>query len=125
MNAEQTIACETLRAMYSAAKAGGTLDHVAVHTLIKVIGRSASYATTDGQEGREKAAKATAAFEALGLYPVWESRHSGEDFDRTQGLAQKLTDADRAAGRKAPACGYSAERIEEARAIVKAANRWS
>ena len=111
----QTTAATALRSAYVAAKAGSALNQIEIHSLIKTVrGEDADCAT-----------KAHAAFVALGLYPVWEARYSNEDFDRRQALACELTDADRKAGRSAPACGYSAERIEEARLIVKAANRWS
>ena len=110
-----TTAANTLRSAYVAAKAGAALDQIEIHSLIKTV----------RGEDADCAAKAHAAFAALGLYPAWEARYSNEDFDRMQALACELTDADRKAGRPAPACGYSAARVEEARAIVKAANRWS
>jgi len=56
-------------------------------------------------------------------YPAWRQRYSYEDFDRTQALAQELTDADRTAGRFAPAYGYSAENFDKARAIVREAQQ--
>lgn len=58
-------------------------------------------------------------------YPQWIQSWSGEDFDRMQGLASDLTDADRAAGRPAPTAGYSKQRCADARRIVKAANRYA
>ena len=44
--------------------------------------------------------------------------------DRAQALANELTDQDRAAGRPAPAHGYSKERLDEASAIVRAAGMY-
>ncbi len=41
--------------------------------------------------------------------------YANEDFDRMQHLAYALTDTDRKAGRAAPPCGYSAERVAEAK----------
>lgn len=52
-------------------------------------------------------------------YSAWTMTYSNEDFDRAQALAQRLTDEDRAAGRPAPAAGYSHERFNEAMAIVR------
>jgi hypothetical protein len=49
-----------------------------------------------------------------------EISYANQDFDWLQDLAQRLTDADRAAGRTAPAVGYSAENIDIARPIVRA-----
>lgn len=46
--------------------------------------------------------------------------YAGQDFDWLQDLAQRLTDADRAAGRPAPKCGYSAANVDIARPIVQA-----
>lgn len=55
-------------------------------------------------------------------YEPWKQQQSGEDFDRTQSLAERLTDADRAAGVPGtPAAGYSKRRFDEAKSIVKAA----
>ncbi len=45
--------------------------------------------------------------------------YSNEDFDRKQALAYKYTDEDRAAGREAPACGYSKENFERAEREVR------
>lgn len=56
-------------------------------------------------------------------YPTWQLSYSGEDFDRAQGLACRLTEEDRKAGRPAPFAGYSAERFAEAERIVNAARR--
>ena len=47
--------------------------------------------------------------------------YSNEDFDRIQALATRLTDEDRAAGRPAPAYGYSAENYRRAETIVRGA----
>lgn len=44
--------------------------------------------------------------------------YANSDFDRAQALAFKLTEADRQAGRDAPAAGYSEERFAEAAVIV-------
>lgn len=64
------------------------------------------------------------ARETAAAYPVWEARYANEDFDRTQALACKLTDEDRAAGRTAPAYGCSKERLDEAAVIVRDANAY-
>lgn len=56
-------------------------------------------------------------------YPAWTCRYSNEDFDRAQALANRLTAEDRASGREAPAVGYSAARMDEARGIVRAAQQ--
>ncbi len=69
-------------------------------------------------------ATATVAVEGAVAYPVWEARYANEDFDRTQALAHKLTDEDRAAGRTAPAYGCSKERLDEAAVIVRDANAY-
>lgn len=58
-------------------------------------------------------------------YPRWTASFSNEQFDRAQGLAFKLTDADRKAGRPAPAYGYSIANFELADALVSAANAYS
>ena len=57
-------------------------------------------------------------------YPTWKMRYSGEDFDRTQAEAERLTDEDRAAGRDAPAHGYSKANFAAAERAVKAAQSW-
>lgn len=51
-------------------------------------------------------------------YKSWKQTYSNEDFDRTQSLAYILTDADRAAGKPAPTCGYSKSNFDLARTIV-------
>lgn len=56
-------------------------------------------------------------------YKTWTQKYSNEDFDRAQSLAYELTDADRKAGRPAPAAGYSAANFDKARAIVLEAKR--
>ena len=53
------------------------------------------------------------------LMSVWAWSHSNEDFVRLQALGDILTAEDRAAGRAAPAYGYSARRVEQARVIVQ------
>jgi len=58
-------------------------------------------------------------------YPAWTASYSNECFDRTQQYATELTEADRRAGRPAPAHGYSKERVEQAEREVRAANRYS
>lgn len=63
-------------------------------------------------------ATATVAVEGAVAYPVWEARYANEDFDRTQALAHKFTDEDRAAGR--PIVG----RFDEAAVIVRDANAY-
>ena len=45
--------------------------------------------------------------------------YSGERFDRIQQLALELTEADRCAGRQAPAYGYSKANIELATKLVE------
>lgn len=47
-----------------------------------------------------------------------DAAYSNEMFDRTQQLAIRLTDADRAAGRPAPTYGYSQENFDLAEAIL-------
>ena len=47
--------------------------------------------------------------------------YANGDFDLAQNVAQRLTDADRAAGRPAPAYGYSAENFDRAREMIAAA----
>lgn len=56
-------------------------------------------------------------------YPAWTATRSNEDFDRAQQLANELTEADRQAGNPAPTHGYSLERFEQARQIVRNAQR--
>jgi hypothetical protein len=46
-------------------------------------------------------------------------RYSNEDFDVSQNLADRLTDADRAAGRPAPRFGYSGENFKRAADAVR------
>ena len=58
-------------------------------------------------------------------YKTWTARYSNEEFDRAQALARSLTDADRAAGLPAPEYGYSQERADEAKRIVRAANAYA
>ena len=58
-------------------------------------------------------------------YPRWTATRSNEDFDRSQQLAIRLTDEDRATGSPAPQYGYSAERYDEAARIVRDANTYS
>jgi len=45
--------------------------------------------------------------------------YSNEDFDRAQQRANELTDADRKAGRPAPAAGYSKANFDRAYAEVR------
>lgn len=47
--------------------------------------------------------------------------YANGDFDLAQSVAQRLTDEDRAAGRPAPAYGYSAENIARAWGMIAAA----
>ena len=56
-------------------------------------------------------------------YPAWRHRYSNEDFDRAQGLATQMTNADRAAGLPAPAYGCGETNWKLAEAAVKAAQR--
>jgi hypothetical protein len=46
-------------------------------------------------------------------------RYANEDFDVAQTVATALTDADRAAGRPAPAVGYSAENMARVTRIIR------
>ena len=57
-------------------------------------------------------------------YPEWRMTYSNENFDRTQALAYKLTDADRTASIPGtPAHGYSLSNFNRAEGIVRAAKR--
>lgn len=56
-------------------------------------------------------------------YPPWRQSYSFEDFDRAQQLATEWTDEDRAAGRPAPAGGYSREHFRLADTLVRRAKR--
>ncbi len=56
-------------------------------------------------------------------YPAWKQTYSGEDFDRAQAEAQRLTDLDRAAGRDAPRVGYSTANFGRAVLAVRKAQR--
>jgi hypothetical protein len=58
-------------------------------------------------------------------YSPWTSSYSNEDFDRTASLAHQLTNIDRAEGRPAPVVGSSKRRLEEAKRVVRDANRYS
>lgn len=44
-------------------------------------------------------------------------KYSGQDFDEVQSCASQLTEADRKAGLRAPAYGYSLENVRKAEAM--------
>jgi hypothetical protein len=60
--------------------------------------------------------------EIVASYRPWESTYSNEDSDRAVSLALRLTDVDREEGRPAPPAGFSEERYEQARQVVRDAN---
>lgn len=62
--------------------------------------------------------------ELIANYGTWQSTYSNEDFDRISSLASRLTDVDREEGRPAPPVGFSKERYELAKQVVRDTNLW-
>jgi hypothetical protein len=73
---------------------------------------------------RAHATKRDHAADLIASYGTWTSSYSNEDFDRAQGLANRLTALDREEGRPAPSVGYSKERYAQAKQVVEDANRY-
>ncbi len=73
---------------------------------------------------RSHATKRDRADDLIASYGTWTSSYSNEDFDRAQGLANRLTAIDREEGRPAPSVGYSKERYAQAKQVVEDANRY-
>lgn len=84
--------------------------------LLEIKGEIA--ASTYDADGRKLAVAAIRAVKDCFTFP---STRSNQDFDECQQRAAELTDADRAAGRPAPACGYSRENFARAQAEYRAA----
>ena len=83
----------------------------------------AAHATRKTSSSRSSA-HSTRAADLIASYGTWTSGYSNEDLDRASGLANRLTDIDRAEGRPAPPVGFSKTRYAQAKQVVEDANRY-